>query len=291
MENSEISIKLREIADLLKEQGANPFRANAYLRAAKTVDQLDQPLTEIIEKKGFSGLVELPAIGEGIARSIFEYAATGRMSRLESLQGGHDPIELFEQIPGVGPKLAHRLIEILHIDTLEALEIAAYNGRLAAVPGFSKNKIALVQLWLTHILGYRRLKSRQQTDAIEPPVALLLQIDSLYRSKAEAGELPKIAPKRFNPSGTAWLSVMHVTKKHWHFTALYSNTPRAHQLGRTGDWVVIYFYDDQHHEGQHTVVNETHGSLLGKRVVRGREQECRDHYAHRIRPAATASGS
>ena len=41
------------------------------------------------------------------------------------------------------------------------------------------------------------------------------------------------------------------------------------------DWVVIYFYDDQHVEKQHTVVTETHGSLLGRRVVRGREAECR----------------
>ncbi len=291
MKNTEISVKLREIADLLKEQGANPFRSNAYLRAAKTIDQLDLPLTEIIDKKGFIGLVELPAIGEGIARSIFEYVATGRMSRLESLRGGHDPIELFEQIPGVGPKLAHRLIEVLHIDTLEALEIAAYNGRLAAVPGFSKNKIAMVQIWLAHLLGYRRLKSKQPTEIAEPPAVLLLRIDSLYRSKAEAGELPKFAPKRFNPSGTAWLPVMHVTKKHWHFTALYSNTPRAHQLGRTKDWVVIYFYDDQHHEGQHTVVTEIHGTLLGKRVVRGREKECRDHYADQTGQSARAAGS
>jgi len=43
--------------------------------------------------------------------------------------------------------------------------------------------------------------------------------------------------------------------------------------------VVLYFYDDEHAEGQHTVVTETHGALIGRRVVRGRETECRDHYA------------
>jgi putative hydrolase len=32
---------------------------------------------------------------------------------------------------------------------------------------------------------------------------------------------------------------------------------------------VLYFYDDQHVEGQHTVVTETHGTLAGKRVVWG----------------------
>jgi len=44
---------------------------------------------------------------------------------------------------------------------------------------------------------------------------------------------------------------------------LYSNTAQAHQLGRTRDWVVIYYYDDQHAEGQHTVVTETRETQPG----------------------------
>lgn len=59
---------------------------------------------------------------------------------------------------------------------------------------------------------------------------------------------------------------------------MYSNTARAHQLDRTRDWVVIYFYDNQHQEGQVTVVTETRGTLLGRRVVRGYEQDCRSYY-------------
>ena len=55
-------------------------------------------------------MLDLPGIGEGIARSINEYIMTGRMSRLDSLQVGHDPINLFEQIPGIGPRSAHRII-------------------------------------------------------------------------------------------------------------------------------------------------------------------------------------
>ena len=70
------------------------------------------------------------------------------------------------------------------------------------------------------------------------------------RNKAEAGQLPTIAPKRFNPEGKTWLPVLHSTQDGWHFTALYSNTARAHELGRTHDWVVVYFYDDHHRPGQ-----------------------------------------
>lgn len=279
--NYEIAEKLAEIAALLEKQKANPFRVNAYRRAATNIKELEEPVSELVQRQGIAGLIALPGIGEGIARSIYEYVAMGRMSRLESLRAGHDPVVLFEQVPGVGPKLAHRLIEILHIDSLEALELAAHNGRLAMVPGFSKNKVALVQLWLAQILGYQRPKMPNQSTIAEPAVNLLLQVDREYLTKVDAGDLPMIAPKRFNPDGEAWLPVMHTTKNGWHFTALFSNTARAHQLDRTRDWVVIYFYDEQHHEGQHTVVTETRGPLVGKRVVRGRESECRDHYSQK----------
>jgi hypothetical protein len=47
------------------------------------------------------------------------------------------------------------------------------------------------------------------------------------------------------------------------------------------DWVVIYFYDGDHVERQRTVVTETRGSLVGRRVVRGREEECREYYAEK----------
>jgi len=281
VKNKEIASKLREIATLLDEQKANPFRANAYLNAAKTIETMAEPIEDLLRREGFSALLELPGIGEGIARSVNEFVVTGRMSRLESLQTGHDPIALFEQIPGIGPRSAHRIIETLHIDTLEALELAAHNGRLKQVPGFSTKKIELVQSWLAHVLGFRRLRFEPQQKIAEPPVGLLLKIDEQYRKKAGADELPTIAPKRFNPSGEAWLPIMHTTKQGWHFTALYSNTARAHQLDRVQDWVVIFFYDDRHHEGQHTVVTETRGAATGRRVVRGRENECSDYYSSR----------
>jgi putative hydrolase len=108
---------------------------------------------------------------------------------------------------------------------------------------------------------------------------MLLDVDREYREKAADGKLPTIAPRRFNPEGQSWLPVLHAQHAGWHFTALFSNTAQAHRLGTLRDWVVIYFYDDEHAEGQHTVVTETRGPLAGRRVVRGREAECKAHYA------------
>ncbi len=278
--NHEVATKLRAIAELLRAQQANPFRVNAYLHAADTLDNLGQNVADLIQAKGIEGLVALPGIGEGIARSIYEYVATGRMSRLENLKGAADPVELFRSIPTVGHALAERIHDQLHVDSLEALENAARDGQLGEVEGIGARRREAIEAWLkVHLDEQRRsfLPAARASDG--PPVTLILRVDKEYRQKAAAGNLPMITPQRFNPENKAWLAILHTTHDHWHFTALYSNTARAHQLKRTADWVVVYFYDDHHREGQHTVVTETHGDLRGQRVVRGREAECRQHYA------------
>jgi hypothetical protein len=121
-----------------------------------------------------------------------------------------------------------------------------------------------------------------------PGVDLLLDIDREYRDKARAGELRRIAPRRFNPERKAWLPVLHTRRGAWHFTALLSNTERAHELHRTYDWVVIFYCAPHEGEGQATVVTERRGALTGRRVVRGREPECSRHYRE-CEDAVTAS--
>jgi hypothetical protein len=116
--------------------------------------------------------------------------------------------------------------------------------------------------------------------AEEPSVETVLDVDREYRTAASAGTLPRIAPRRFNPNGEAWLPVLHTRRGDWHFTALFSNTARAHELGRVRDWVVVYAEDKDHAERQYTVVTATAGPLAGRRVVRGREAECRAWHEH-----------
>jgi hypothetical protein len=103
-------------------------------------------------------------------------------------------------------------------------------------------------------------------------------VDAEYRRRAAAGELRHIAPRRFNPERRAWLPVLHTERGEHAFTALFSNTARAHQLGTTRDWVILYFERDGD-EDQCTVVSERAGPLAGRRVVRGREAECAAWYA------------
>jgi hypothetical protein len=290
--NRRIADALREAGDLLEQQGANPFRVAAWRRAAGTVEDLDRDLGEILEREGPWGLTALPDIGYGIAGAIREMLATGRWGQLDRLRGSADPVRLFQRLPGIGPRLAQRIHDALDVDTLEALEVAAHDGRLESVPGVGPRRAALIRADLDSLLSRRSRSSprgprRPEPASDVPDVETLLDVDREYRESAAAGRLPVIAPRRFNPERKAWLPVLHAVRGRWHFTALFSNTARAHELGKTHDWVVLYSYDDHHREKQHTVVTETRGPLAGQRVVRGREAECRKHAAQ-VKASAAA---
>ncbi len=270
--NGWIAERLRQAASLLTAQGANPFRVSAYRRAGDAIEALGADLRDVAETGGDPALEAIPGVGPSIAGAVAEMLATGRWGFLERLKGAADPEALFCSVPGIGPSLAHRIQAALHIDSLEALESAANDGRLRRVPGFGARRAAMVRHALHELLG--RIRPPVMRIADEPEVGMLLDIDREYRDKASSGSLRKIAPKRFNPSGKAWLPILHTVRGPWHFTALYSNTALAHQLSRTGDWVVIYFHRDARPEGRRTIVTETQGSARGRRIVRGREAEC-----------------
>jgi Holliday junction resolvasome RuvABC DNA-binding subunit len=277
-ENAQIAAQLREAAALLHAQEGNPFRIAAYRKAADTIARASRPVRELFDAQGRAGLQALPGVGPGIASAIAEMLVTGRWAQLARLRGDADPEALFRSVPGIGEETARAIHDALHVDTLEALESAAHDGRLEEVRGVGARRAAQIRASLASMLG-RRVARAPRPASAAPTIVALLDIDREYRDKAAAGALRTIAPKRFNPSGEAWLPVLHAEREGWHFTALFSNTARAHELGRTRDWVVIYYYDGEHVEAQCTVVTESRGALAGRRVVRGREEECRAHYA------------
>ena len=274
-ENEWIAERLRLAAALLAAQHANGFRVSAYRRAADAIEALDIGVRTLAERGGHAALEAIPGVGRSIAGAIAEMLSTGRWTFLERLKGFADPEALFCSVPGIGPSLAHVIHEGLHIETLEDLEAAAADGRLGRLPGFGTRRAAMIRAGLSSLLAWHRPPRAGPGE--EPPVGVLLDVDREYRERAAGGTLASIAPRRFNPDRTAWLPVLHTERGEWHFTAMYSNTARAHQLGRTADWVVIYFHQDGKPEGRRTVVTEIHGPLRGQRVVRGREPEDRPH--------------
>lgn len=282
LSNADIADVLARIADLLEAQDADGYRVRAYRRGAERVRATPGSVASLYAEGGVAALDALPDIGKSLASVIAELVQTGRSSVFERLAGQVSPEDRFTTVAGIGEELAKRVHAALGLESLEELEEAAHDGRLATVSGFGPRRVRAVQQALAGILG--RESARRGKRAVRqaelaggrpdarPDVATLLDVDREYRRKAAAGTLRKIAPRRFNPAKKAWLPVLHAERGPWSFTALFSNTARAHELGTTDDWVVIYFERDGL-EGQCTVVTERSGPRAGERVVRGREDE------------------
>jgi DNA polymerase (family 10) len=224
-------------------------------------------------------------VGEQLGTTLRTLITTGRLPMLDRLRGETDSVALLESVPGIGPALAGRLHCELGIDSLEDMEAAAHGNRLSDLAGIGTKKLAGIIDTLTARLG--RVRREGHADELDQPsVEELLDVDREYREKSEAGQLPKITPRRFNPTAAAWLPILHTMRGERHYTALYSNTAHAHQAGRVRDWVVLCGLDER----QDTVIASQFGAMSGKRIVRGREHECEEFYrAQTTMPPAAGS--
>lgn len=278
--NESIAGALDEVARLLQRQSDNPFRIAAYRRAASQVRRLRRSLYEIYQASGVQALRDLPGVGESLARSIAQWLETGRLDLLDRLRERSHGEKLLATLPGVGAGLAQRIRTTLSVATLEELEAAAYDGRLRRVPGLGTKRLRAIRESLSARLQRmpdKHPRAAPTVAADQPPVSELLELDREYVSLAEQRRLPRVAPHRFNPTGAAWLPVWHAERGGRRYTVLYSNTSRAHEAAATHDWVVIYC-DHAAGAGQWTVITAELGPLRGRRIVRGREAECREYY-------------
>jgi DNA polymerase (family X) len=274
--NEEIARVLQAAADVLEQADANPFRGRAFRRAARTILDAKVDVADLALASGTAGLETLPGIGEGLAAVIEDYVRSGGGPLHYRGMDDLGPLSLLMSLPGIGPVLARRIVDQLHIENLEELEMAIDDGRLEQLEGFGSRRTAALRE-MTRSMVSRRLQRRSSgsgaTAQIDrPSVDLILKVDAEYRRCAEEGNLRRIAPRRFNPGRVAWLPVMAHEEVGWSFRAMYSNSALAHALGTTRDWVVIFF-EREGEAHQCTVVTETRGPRAGRRVIRGRERE------------------
>lgn len=197
MENAEVVAMLGEIADLLELTNENPFKVRAYRRAAQVVDTLPVPVAELVRKGELAGL---PGIGAHTAQRIAELVESASCDELERLRGKVPPgvMELL-RVESVGPKTAALAWKELGITSVDALEEAALDGRLAELPRMGSKRSEAIASAVT------RYRSRQgrvplhralpyAEELIEhlraiPGVKQALAAGSLRRRKETVGDL------------------------------------------------------------------------------------------------------
>ncbi|MBX3746329.1 MAG: DNA polymerase/3'-5' exonuclease PolX [Verrucomicrobiae bacterium] len=134
MTKDNVAAILEEIGVLLELKGENPFKTRAYHNAARTLEALTEPLERLVAE---NRLGELKGFGEALQTKVATLVTTGCLPYYDELKASFPPglLDLLN-LPGVGPKKARKLHDALQIASVEDLEAACKDGRVAALDGF-----------------------------------------------------------------------------------------------------------------------------------------------------------
>jgi DNA polymerase (family X) len=202
MDNAEIARRLLELGTLLDISGANPFRVRAYRNASERIEDLSQPLAQMLDQG--EDLTLLPGIGSEMAGHIRELVETGQLALFETL-AQEVPRDLLQltQIEGLGPKKVHRLWTELGVDSLDALERALRTGQVAELSGFGARSagklLEALERHRVHVGRFLRHSVIQTLDpllehlSLEPSLVQLEVAGSFRRGRETVGDIDLLA--------------------------------------------------------------------------------------------------
>jgi DNA polymerase (family 10) len=203
MENIAIARILDETAALLEIDAADPFRIRSYRRAAEAVEQQTTSLAALVATDP-KGLLSIPGIGKGMAANITLLVETGAMPLRAELLEKYKPTMLdLLKLPGMGPKTVALVWSALGVSDIDALEAAAREGKLAALPRMGDKFTAKL---LKGIEDYRRNSGRFRIDQAKetaerisalirefPGIDEITPAGSLRRGRETVGDLDLLA--------------------------------------------------------------------------------------------------
>ena len=174
--NDEIAQLFEDMAVLLEMKGDSVFKIRAYQRAARTIENLSFSLDKAVHDG--TDLKTIPGVGKAISDKIRELLSTGQVSTHQKLltELPEGVLDLMA-IPGIGPKSAMLFAQELGVNTVEALEAAVNDGRVASLPRMGKKAADAVA---RHI---RSMPAKDQRTPIGQALSLAEEIGGALRQE------------------------------------------------------------------------------------------------------------
>jgi len=175
MDRNAIAIVLEEIGALLEIQGENRFKAMAFRNAARALAQLEPDLSAVL---AVGVLESIAGIGPATASVIRELAGTGGSRYYDQLVSQTPPglLELLS-VSQLGPSRIRTLHVELGIASLDDLERAARQGRIARLRGYGAKTEARILAGVADVRG--RAGRRRYAEVVELAERLCGFVESL----------------------------------------------------------------------------------------------------------------
>jgi len=204
MDKGQVAEVLAGIAILLELKGENPFKTRAYQNAARTIETLSEPLDKVVAE---ARLGDIKGIGEALQQKITELVTTGRLQYYEDLKAATPPgLVAMLDIPGLGPKKIKALHDELGIDTVEKLEQACKEGKIAGLKGFGEttqtNILEGINRRRSYASGHLISEALPQADSMlealhsHPDVVRCSAAGSLRRHREVIGDIDLLASSK-----------------------------------------------------------------------------------------------
>lgn len=135
MDNYDIADQFSLLSKLIDIHGENSFKSKSYSSAAFTIEKLPGQISLLPHEKIF----QIKGIGESVGKKVIEILEKGEMLALKELIA-NTPSGVLEMmnIKGLGPKKINVLWKEMRIDSLEELQKACEENRIADKKGFGE---------------------------------------------------------------------------------------------------------------------------------------------------------
>ena len=255
--NRKIAQMFEEIADALEILGDNPYRVQAYRRAARVLRDLDRDVEEILRTEGPVGLERIPGIGERMTAKIIEYLREGKMSRYEEVMA-KVPRGLLElmKIPGLGPRTIYMAWKQLGVTTLEELIQAIEEGKLQRLPGMGPRKVENI---LKGIEIYRRMSGRIPLGYAYP---LIQQIVEVLAQHPEVEQISPAGSFRRMKETVGDLDLLATGKEGGKIVQAFVSLPQVTRVLAAGDTKGSAIFEDKYQVDLRVVPSDAYGAAL-----------------------------
>jgi DNA polymerase (family 10) len=135
MSNDAIADQFSLLSKLMDIHGENAFKAKSYASAAFAIEKAPKQLASLTQEQIF----KVKGIGESVGNKVMELIQTGELKVLQDLiqQTPTGVLEMMN-IKGLGPKKIHTIWKEMKINTIDELEKACRENRIATKKGFGE---------------------------------------------------------------------------------------------------------------------------------------------------------
>jgi DNA polymerase (family 10) len=135
VDNYAIADQFSLLSKLMDIHGENAFKAKSYASTAFAIEKAPEPLAGLTEAQ----IIKVKGIGESGAKKVIEILKTGELKALQELiQKTPEGVLEMMNIKGLGPKKINTVWKEMQISTIEDLETACRQNRIAATKGFGE---------------------------------------------------------------------------------------------------------------------------------------------------------